>query len=377
MNIVIIPHLPTLYGRRYNLAKGLAAAGHNVHFIIWENPYGLSGGFFAHIRRSWQARSSQDPAGFTVHKIRRMPLFWPFLNGLLFKRQIRHIYNDVQGDLILSQSYTNETEPPLDLPLLYDMNDDHAAFARIYGSPVYKLAYKLLTVEQVVRRQASRARVVSVVSDRLYTLASTFNKNVIKIPNGVEPDALNALSTARPHTIAYVSTFGKWAHGTDVVQAVGELRSTLPGIHLDLVGEGTEMPAIRQKVAELGLENQVTIHGWVRDREKLFNIIRSADVCLNISEKNDFRDAASPMKVIDYSAAGKKVVSTGLAEVHALKLPNVFIYDGQNGIDGMKDALLDAFGSHIDGKKVQGMIRKDYTWDVLLARLLAYWRMPS
>lgn len=374
MNIVLIPHLPTLYGRRYNLAKSLVAQGHTVHFIVWDNPYGLSlAGLLRHIAGSFTASVRQDEAGFTIHKVRRLPLFMPFINGLLFKWQIRRIYARHACDIILSQSFTNETEPPLDLPIIYDMNDDHAAFAKVYGSALYKLAYKLLTVQRVIRRQCTSARMVTVVSDRLLAIAGQYNNHVVKIPNGVEESITHALpTTTKPHSVVYVSTFGKWAHGADVVAAIGHLQTTIPGIHLDLIGDGTEMPAIRQKVAELHLEQYVTIHGWIRDRRTLFNYIASADVCLNISEKNSFRDAASPMKVIDYSALGKKIVSTGLDEVQKLHLPNVFIYDDTQGTAGLQKALLQAFETPVDAAAVQGIIRSQYTWTVLIKKMFAF-----
>jgi glycosyltransferase involved in cell wall biosynthesis len=374
MNILIIPHLPTLYGRRYNLAKSLAAQGHTVHFITWDNPYGLSlRGMLRHLRTSYTASLAQDPAGFTVHKMRRLPLFWPIINGLLFKRQIRNLYAQHNIDIIISQSFTNETEPPLDLPFIYDMNDDHAAFAAVYGSRFYKVAYKLLDVRRVIRRQCQHARIVTVVSDRLQTIASAYNNHVVKIPNGVETATLKSSHVAsRRHAIVYVSTFGKWAQGVNVVTLVSQLKNTIPDIHLDLIGGGTELPRIRQKIAELGAEAYVTVHGWINDRATLFHYIAAADVCLNISEKNAFRDAASPMKVIDYTAAGKKVVSTDLDEVRALNFPNVCIYDAAGGLPALQEALLHAFAITIDSKAARNVIRRDYTWTSLTHAMLAY-----
>jgi glycosyltransferase involved in cell wall biosynthesis len=374
MNIILIPHLPTLYGRRYNLAKTLAQQGHAVHYIVWDMPYPLSAQrLWRHLKTSLTAYTTKDLAGFTVHKVRRLPLFWPFVNGWLFKYQIKKLYRRQNVDVVLSQSFTNETEPPLNLPLIYDMNDDHAAFATAYGSRIYKLAHRLLTVKRVIRRQAEHACIVTVVSDRLLCMAKHYNRDVIKISNGVEAAALKTRRvTTQKHTIAYVSTFGKWAQGVDTIRMIKKLARQLPDIHLDCIGEGTELAAMRREVAKLRLKKHVTIHGRIDNRDQLFDMVARADVCLNVSDKNAFRDAASPLKVLDYTALGKKVVSTDLDEVVALGFPNIYTYTATTGMGGFEKALLQAFAANRSTTAVKQEIRRTYTWDALVTKMLTF-----
>ena len=78
-------------------------------------------------------------------------------------------------------SFINEIEPPLDLPLIYDMNDDHYEFSKIYGSLLYKLSYQLLQVKQTINNQIKNAKSVTAVSDILVRKAKMYNKNVYKI----------------------------------------------------------------------------------------------------------------------------------------------------------------------------------------------------
>jgi glycosyltransferase involved in cell wall biosynthesis len=53
----------------------------------------------------------------------------------------------------------------------------------------------------------------------------------------------------------------------DVVRAVAGLREQVPGVHLDIVGRGPERDVVAQIVEDLGLDDVVTIHGYLSDDE--------------------------------------------------------------------------------------------------------------
>jgi len=52
------------------------------------------------------------------------------------------------------------------------------------------------------------------------------------------------------------------------LDAVATLRTRVPGLHLDVVGTGWWEPQLRERVAGLGLEADVTFHGHVSEAEK-------------------------------------------------------------------------------------------------------------
>ena len=52
------------------------------------------------------------------------------------------------------------------------------------------------------------------------------------------------------------------------LDAVAALREQVPGLHLDVVGSGWWEPQLREHVAALGLEDDVTFHGHVSETEK-------------------------------------------------------------------------------------------------------------
>lgn len=376
MKIVFIPHLPTLYGRRYNLAKNLAAQGHEVHFITWDMPYPISSTtLFTHLRNSLKFKTRKESENFFIYQVRRLPFFWPVINGLIFKSQIKQLCKSYGAEVIISQAFTNETEPPFNLPLVYDINDDHQAFADIYGSRLYKIAYKALGVKSVIRRQSQKAMLVTVVSDKLLDFAKMYNDNVVKIPNGVELEAIKLAKSnrrkTRQHSLLYVSNFGKWSRLKDLVGIVASLRDEYPDILLDIVGDGTELSEAKKESEKLGLQKHIKFWGKINDRKKIFKLISEADTCLNISEKNAFRDAASPIKVIEYLAFNKKIVSSRVAEVEKLHLANIFFFSESNKAKDLKTTIIKAFESKLPPLFNTGMIAENYSWEKLTKRLLS------
>lgn len=70
-----------------------------------------------------------------------------------------------------------------------------------------------------------------------------------------------------------------------VVRAVGILAPARPGLHLDVIGQGPERARLEELVAELGLEQRVTFHGFVDETTKTALLDRaSVHVCASDAE---------------------------------------------------------------------------------------------
>ena len=366
LKIMIIPMLPTLFGRRYQLSKYLAKKN-EVHLILWNMPYPVTlKNLLSNLKDSWRYKRSKRE-DIVIHKIRRLPFFYPLINRWLFQKQIKRIFNNFNIDIIISESFFNETEPPQDLPIISDLNDYYEAYAEIYGSRFYKLAYKFLKVKDTVNGQVKRAKAVFAVSDILVEQARKNNKNVYKIPNGVESWVLYKKYNREKydfgrHSLIYVSTFGQWSGLLDLLHVVYELKKDFKDIQLVLVGEGSQISEAIKLIRILNLNENVKLFGSVWDRKKLFEIINSCEVCLNISQKNALRDAASPIKIFEYSALGKKIVSTNLEEVKKLDFPNIFFYEEDEDQKNLTRTIKKALHEKIDDEKVKLKV-KQYTWE--------------
>lgn len=378
MKIIIIPNMPSMSGRHYNIAKTLVAQGHEVHYMLWDLPYGIKlTKLLRHLVTSLFPRQYKYEK-FIMHKVCRLPYFWPVINGWLFKFQIRKLFRKLKADIIFSESYTNETEVPKDLPFIYDLADDYPAPADVYGSPIYKLAFKLLGVRTVMKRQCQNALAVTAVSDILYKFAKEYNSNVIKLPNGVNKEIIKLVKKDKsgylknPYSMIYVTGFGPWSRAIETLQTVVKLRKEFPTLELTLVGEGTETNNIKKFIKENHVEDYIHYLGFINDRKTVFSLINKNSIGLHISDKNKWRDAANPIKILEYSALGKKVVSTDLEEVKKMKFPNVFIFSDKNKKNNlfkiMKKALLDKRG-YKDFSDTANRVLNEYSWKGLVNKL--------
>src|ERR1700729_2899186 len=121
MKIIMIPNMPVMAGRHYCLAKTLVEQGHEVHYMMWELPYKVSlKKIVSHVFTSLVPKTYKHEK-FIVHKSIRLPYFWPIINGLIFKKQLRSLFKKIDADIVITESYTNETEVPKDLPFIYDL----------------------------------------------------------------------------------------------------------------------------------------------------------------------------------------------------------------------------------------------------------------
>jgi glycosyltransferase involved in cell wall biosynthesis len=372
VKILVIPHLPSQQTRGNSLAMAFADRGHEVHLITWSMPYPLTPRNIAdNFLSSWK-KEEHTAHSVVVHKVRRLPLFVPPVNRRWFKKQVRSIFEDNAIDVIWSGSYFSETEPPLDLPLFYDVTDDHEAFAEIYGSPLYKLIFKLLNVRRTIVDQIQASRAVFCVSHELVSFAKSSrvgDEKVFLFPNGFEEWALEIpYSEGKHHSLVYVTNFGRWSMLLPLIRVVEELRTTIEDISLTLVGDGPVLAEARQYVREHRLDRWVHFRGVITDRRTLFEEINAHEVCLNISEKNRFRDAASPLKVFEYSSLGKKVVSSELEEVKRLPFENLFFFDNKGFAMSLKAAIETAFASTVDPEAIRAQAAQ-YSWPVLVGRV--------
>ncbi|MFC0215271.1 glycosyltransferase [Paenibacillus chartarius] len=145
-------------------------------------------------------------------------------------------------------------------------------------------------------------------------------------PSGRSP-ALSALPPTAGYRIGYV---GAWAPWVDE-QLVRKTAAAFPDSQLVIVG-----PKLRSDADDLG--PNVFNLGYM-DYQELPLLLAGLDVCLIPFRLNRITESTNPIKVYEYLAAGKPVVSTGLPEVRKLA-PTVSVADDHESfIEAVRLAL--------------------------------------
>jgi len=106
-------------------------------------------------------------------------------------------------------------------------------------------------------------------------------------------------------------------YGLDlVVRAVGLLRKRVPGLRLEIWGDGTHRPAVEALTRELDLVDRVHFSGWVT-MEALMPHIAAADAGVVAVRRDAFRDVTLCTKMFDLVAFHKPVIISRTRSVDA------------------------------------------------------------
>jgi glycosyltransferase involved in cell wall biosynthesis len=165
------------------------------------------------------------------------------------------------------------------------------------------------------------------VSDGLRDLAQpSFPKRKLgTLANGVDLDVFSPPAAGRENRDGAPRLFfvGRVTvqKGVDVLlKALADPRLTGLPWHLDLAGDGPQLPEYREQAAALGLTDRITFHGWMT-REQVRPLFDSADLLVLPS-----RYEGMPIVVLEAMGCGLPVVATDIPGTREL------IAEGETGL---------------------------------------------
>jgi glycosyltransferase involved in cell wall biosynthesis len=220
-------------------------------------------------------------------------------------------------------------------PLFLEYNGSEAFFGRAWQPT--PLAGLLLACEDAALSAAARIIVVAEVEvDTLVARGIPADRIVVN-PNGVDADRFargggedlrRGLGIDNGTVVAgFVGSFGPW-HGAPVLaEAFADVAAAVPELRLLLVGEGPELPVVRELLDAAGLTERVTFAGFVPP-DQVPEYLDACDVLVSphvpLPDGSEF--FGSPTKLFEYMAAGKAILASSLGQIgHVLE-------DGKTGV---------------------------------------------
>ena len=264
--------------------------------------------------RSWKKENS-----YTVHHVRRFiypPIAARTINQALFRYELGTILSQEDPDAILLGPNAEVLGFPrreTRTPIIFDYSD-------------------FLHNRRHMRRYCSLAKAITCVSKTLVKDASTLHSNIHYLPNGVDSERfLNGRrrETREKYGIAegvkVIGLIGVTASPTMFfLDAAKELERRIGDFVYLIVGDGPA--AERMKAHSLVRKVPVIFTGWV-PFEGIEDLFAAIDVGIYPVDQNLYFDSAFPIKILEYTAARKPVVSTDIHEVRSLGFPNVGLCD--------------------------------------------------
>jgi glycosyltransferase involved in cell wall biosynthesis len=177
-----------------------------------------------------------------------------------------------------------------------------------------------LVAEQIAFRLAD---VVLSVNDSYRQIALTRGRrdpaDVFVVRTG--PDLTKFVPTAsddelrrgKRHLLSYVGVMGPQDGVDHALRALGRLRELRSDWHAIFMGDGDVLQEMRALTAELDLTDMVEFTGWV-EHDTVRRVLSTSDVCLAPDPSNPLNDLSSMVKLSEYMAIGRPIVSYDLPE---------------------------------------------------------------
>lgn len=227
---------------------------------------------------------------------------------------------------------------------------------------VFGKATALIAVSQEVKSYLQQW----VSGDRLFVM-----------PNGINPARFAGLSKPSQtelFTVGFVSSLKPW-HGLDyLIEAFAQLRRTVPEARLLIVGDGPQRQVLERAISQRNLTTQVQWTGTVPPEQVPHWLSQMSVAVAPYPASEDFY--FSPLKVVEYMAAGLPIVASCIGQVKDI------IDDGVTGIlclPGEPTALAQALERlwrspqqrQQLGLAARDFVLKHHTWDRVAAQILA------
>jgi glycosyltransferase involved in cell wall biosynthesis len=173
--------------------------------------------------------------------------------------------------------------------------------------------------------------------------------------------------------VIFVGRFYAWHDVSTLLKGFGQLLAKCPDARLVLVGDGSRRSEMMQLASDLEISRTVHFMGQVTHRD-VPGLLSSADIAVAPYPRLKQGLWLSPMKLYEYMAAGKAIVTSGVGQ------SGQPIRDGENGLlvpPEDPSALAAAFQRLIEdehlrsnlGRKARADAIREYSWDQYLTRL--------
>jgi len=207
-----------------------------------------------------------------------------------------------------------------DCPVHFDLADDLVAMMEGEDRQLFQYGGRAAAAF-VQRRMIERAQTVTVASS---VLAEQLHREVLMLPNGADlqeldqvrdssglPGSSTAKGSSRP-VAGFVGAFEYWID----FELLAGVAARLPALDFLMVGGGRRLEEFRELIVRRRLSN-VRLTGPKPYREAMREVV-GMDVCLLPFSHSSVSDGSCPLKLFEYAALRRPIVSTSTTEVERI-----------------------------------------------------------
>ena len=144
-----------------------------------------------------------------------------------------------------------------------------------------------------------------------------------------------------------------------------------------IVGDGTDRIRIENIISDRKLEDYFIFYGWEYDKEKLYKILSSFDLCVDTQKESEVLDKSTSFKIMEYMALGKPIVQYKSIE-GKYSAQEASLYIENNDEYAFGDAIIYLLNNEKKRKEMgeYGIkrVREFFQWDIQRKILLRIYR---
>ncbi|WP_226780965.1 glycosyltransferase [Oceaniglobus trochenteri] len=195
-----------------------------------------------------------------------------------------------------------------------------------------------LSLGEKIRRSAFAVGVSEFGRSQLYRWAGFDVWDRVKVVQcGIEPHVFpkaTPFPALPPLRVVTIGRFVEQKGQLTLVHAMARLKESHPEIHLTLVGDGQMRPAIEKAIRAVGIEDRITLTGWVGE-DRVNAELENAHAIIMPS----FAEGL-PMVLMEAMATGRPVISTFVAGIPELVTPDCGWLVPAGDVKALADALI-------------------------------------
>lgn len=241
--------------------------------------------------------------------------------------------------------------------LIYDCVDEHSAYPGVKNKSL---------VQNWEKRLLEDADIVFTSAKGLYEDKKQYNQNTFFVPNGVDVEHFAEVQNPDLEIAAEMKKFSK--------PILGFVGGIYQWVDLDLikyVARANPRWTVTM-IGPMGPEVDVSLFSDIKnvyflgtkDREILPQYVKAFDVCLNVFKRNELSRTVNPLKVYEYLAAGKPVISVDMPEIRHLSDVVYIAKSYEHFLSQIKAALAENNSKRVAEKM---KVSKEYSWEKLLS----------
>ena len=291
--------------------------------------------------------------------------------GLAVIQMVRRLIREFSIDVLWLYNLPHYPLSKIDdCIIVFDYVDDYTAMLKTEAKFLNNIITELIAkafLRNLLRRSDIVFSVSKVLCDHVTELIG--EKKGFVLPNGVNLHlfSLADSSPSGPRSIpqekAAVGFVGAFEYFIDF-DMIFEVARRLSKVQFLLVGGGREYKRLVKLKKSENLNN-IHFTGVVAN-EEVPQCISRMDICLNCFKQTRVSHAACPMKLFEYLALGKPVITSSPEEVKNIDEGFLYYANTAEELVGQIKWILENYQEAIEkASKAKPIITKKYNWDVI------------